>query len=68
MHLTMNSKERERLKAIHRIANNELTIVNAAMSLSISERQMYRILLRHRSKGDAGIIHQQRGKPSRATH
>lgn len=64
MHLTMNSKERERLKVIHRIANNELTIVNAAMSVSISERQMYRILLRHRSKGDAGIIHQQRGKAS----
>jgi len=64
MYLTMNTKERERLKVIHRIANNELSIVNAAMSLSISERQMYRILLRHRSKGDAGLIHKLRGKVS----
>ena len=64
MHLTMNTKERERLKVMHRIANNELTIANAARSLSISERQMYRILLRYHGEGDAGIIHKSRGIPS----
>jgi transposase len=60
----MNSKERERLKVIHRIQNNELTVANAAKSLSISERQVYRLLKRYRASGDAGLIHQQRGKPS----
>ena len=64
MHLTMNTKERERLKVLHRIANNELTIANAARSLSVSERQMYRILLRYHDEGDAGIIHKSRGIPS----
>jgi transposase len=64
MHLTMNTKEREHLKVIHRIENNELTIANGARSLSISERQMYRILSRYRSEGDAGIIHKLRGAPS----
>jgi len=64
MHLTMNTKERERLKVIHRIENNELTIANAARSLSISERQMYRILSRYHGEGDAGIIHKLRGTPS----
>jgi len=29
----MNTKERERLKVVHRIQNNELTVTNAAMSL-----------------------------------
>ena len=64
MHLTMNSKERERLKVIHRITNNELTVANPAKSLSMSERQLYRMLKRYRSVGDAGLIHRQRGKPS----
>jgi transposase len=64
MHLTMNTKERERLKVMHRIENTELTIANAARSLSISERQMYRILSRYHGEGDAGIIHKLRGTPS----
>ena len=64
MHLTMNEKERERLKVIHRIENNELTMANAALSLSLSERQMYRIILRYRRDGDSGIIHKLRGAPS----
>ncbi len=64
MHLTMNTKERERFKAIHRIENNELTIANAARSLSVNKRQIYRILSRYHSEGDAGIIHKLRGKVS----
>ena len=64
MHLTMNTKERERLKVINRIENNELTIANAARSLSISERQFYRIMSRYHKEGDAGIIHKLRGKES----
>ena len=64
MYLTMNTKEREHLEVIHRIENNELTIANAAWSLSISERQMYRILSRYHGEGDGGIIHKLRGTPS----
>ena len=64
MQLTMDTKERERFKVIHRIKNSDLTIANAARSLSICERQMYRILLRYHGEGDAGIIHKLRGTPS----
>jgi len=64
MHLTMNTKERERLKVIHRIEHHELTVANAARSFAMSERQVYRLLKRYRIEGDAGIIHKQRGKPS----
>lgn len=64
MHLTMTSKEREYVKVLTRIKHNELTIANAAQSVQISERQMYRLLARYDSHGDAGIIHRGRGKPS----
>ncbi|KAF0138739.1 MAG: ISTde1 transposase [Stygiobacter sp.] len=64
MHLTMNTKERERLQVLHRIEQKEITITNAAASLSMSERQMYRILSRYRREGDRGITHKSRGKQS----
>jgi len=49
-----------------RIDHNELTIANAAKSIQISERQMYRLLARYRANGDAGIIHRVEENPLRA--
>src|SRR5450830_699439 len=40
------------------------TVAAAAESLQISERQMYRLLSRHKKDGDKGIIHRLRGKTS----
>jgi hypothetical protein len=62
--LTMSQHERERLKIIDRIKRQELTVVVAAESIGISERQMYRILKRYLIQGDAGLIHRLRGKSS----
>ena len=60
----MSQKEIERLKTLTRIKSGELTISNAAESLHISERHMYRILKRYSDGGDVGIIHRSRGRQS----
>jgi hypothetical protein len=42
----------ERVKTItRRIEHNDLTVVEAAGALNISEHQMYRVLARHRTEG-----------------
>jgi len=62
--LTMSTKERQRLQVIGRIHHSDTTVAAAAESLQISERQMYRLLQRHKKDGDKGIIHRLRGKTS----
>jgi transcriptional regulator with GAF, ATPase, and Fis domain len=55
--LTMSTKERQRLQVIDRIHHSDTTVAAAAERLQISERQMYRLLSRHKKDGDKGIIH-----------
>jgi len=63
--LTMSSKERDRLKVIHRLdEDDQLTMALAAEALHLSERQLYRLLKRYRQQGDAGLVHLLRGYPS----
>src|SRR3990172_2318617 len=64
--LTMKRKEAERLKVISRIEHHELTVAEAAESLQVSERQLYRILKQYRTVGEQGVIHRLRGCPSNA--
>jgi transposase len=54
----------ERLKVIARIEHEELTVAEAAESLSLSQRQLYRILKRYRAEGEAGLSHRLRGRKS----
>lgn len=62
--LTMSYQETERLKVISRVEHKELTVVEAAESLSLSERHLYRILHRYRDEGEGGLIHRLRGRAS----
>ena len=62
--LTMSTKERQCLQVIGRIKHKNLKIAEAAEILGITERQMYRLLLQYKSKGDKGLIHGLRGRPS----
>lgn len=64
----MNQKERDRLKVLTQIQQNELTRAFAAESLHLSERQLYRLLNRYREQGDAGLVHRLRGRPSNHAH
>jgi len=64
MTLTMTPKELDRIKIISRITAGTLTIAEGATSLSLSERQLYRILHGYRIGGDAALLHKLRGRPS----
>jgi transposase len=54
----------DRLKVILRHEQNHLTVVEAAESLDLSERHLYRILKRYRTEGEAGLCHRVRGRAS----
>ena len=62
--VTMSYREREQLKVISRIEAGELTVAEAAESIHLTERQMYRLLRRYRQEGDRGLIHRLRGRRS----
>ncbi len=59
--LTMSYKEREKLKVLHRLKKGELTCRDAAETLGISERHLYRLCARYKAEGDEGLIHRLRG-------
>lgn len=60
----MSYREMERLKIITRIEQDDLTVIEGAEALDLSERQMYRILHRYRVTGAEGLIHRLRGRVS----
>lgn len=60
----VRQKELRRLHVIHRVIEGELTQADAARTLSLSERQIRRIVKRIREEGDGGIRHRSRGKES----
>lgn len=62
--LTMNAKERERLRIIYQLQENRLTQSLAAKQLGITERQVRRLLQAYRKNGEKGLISRRRGSPS----
>jgi hypothetical protein len=62
--LTMSRKERERVKIMAGVAEEELTLVAAAGLMGVCYRQSKRIWRRYQAVGDAGLGHRLRGKPS----
>ncbi|UXI04590.1 ISNCY family transposase [Photobacterium sp. TY1-4] len=60
----MNDKEILRLSAIRDVCENRIRRSDAARILSLSIRQVQRLVTRFRQIGAVGIIHQRRGKPS----
>lgn len=60
----MSLKERERLKVLSRVESGGLRLVDAAGILGVSYRTVLRSLKRYREKGDAGLTHLGRGRPS----
>jgi len=62
--LIMSKKEREQLKVFEKLATGEITQVVAAQMLNMSERGIRKKLRRYRKQGDAGLVHQSRGRPS----
>jgi transposase len=62
--LRMSQKELKRLHVIHKVIEGSLTQVQAAEIISLSERQIRRIVKRIEAEGDKGIRHRSRGKGS----
>src|SRR6185436_4649059 len=62
--LTMNNKERQRLKVMTKLNDGSLTQKIAAKQLGISTRQIKRLYKRYTADGDKGVISRQRGSIS----
>jgi hypothetical protein len=60
----MSKNERERMKIMAGVKEQELTLVAAAGLMSVCYRQSKRIWRRYQAEGDAGLVHRLRGKPS----
>src|SRR5579872_4677832 len=63
-HITMNRKEREQLIVFEKIKKKELTRLEAALQLRISERWVRRKYKRFLKNGAAGLVHRSRNKAS----
>lgn len=57
-------KEIKRLKVMSMLEEKLMTRAEAAEKLNVSERQVYRIQKSYREKGEQGLVHGNRGKPS----
>ena len=66
--LEMNRREREVLKVMSLVLNGQRTQVEAARLLKRSTRQVRRIVRQLQAKGDGGVIHGLRGRPSNHAH
>src|SRR5512140_691210 len=60
---TLTMRDEKRLDVIQRVYRSELTVVQAAQTLGISERQCYRIKARVKKSGAKGVVHGNRGRP-----
>jgi transposase len=60
---TLTMKEEKRLEVIQRVFRGELTVVEAALVLGVSERQCYRVKARVTKSGAKGIVHGNWGRP-----
>lgn len=62
--IALSQRERDRLKVLHEVKQEHLTQVEAARRLKLTDRHVRRLLLRLRERGDGGIVHRLRGRPS----
>ena len=62
--LTMSNREIDRLGIINNVIAGKLTWNEAGAQLALCDRQIGRLCKKVRKKGNAGIIHGLRGKPS----
>jgi len=62
---TLTMQDEKRLEIIQRVFRGELTVVEAALVLGVSDRQCYRIKGRVSEQGAKGVVHGNRGRPSK---
>lgn len=60
---TLTMKDEKRLDVIQRVYRSEITVVEAARVMGVSERQCYRVKARVGKAGAKGVVHGNRGRP-----
>ena len=63
--LVMSQRERSRLVMMSRVREKAMTIKEASEVMGVSYRQNQRIYKRYTEEGDKGLIHRNRGQPSK---
>ena len=59
----MSGKERKRMVVLAEVKRGKLSVAAAGRLLGVCYRQAKRIWRRFKKKGDAGLVHRNRGKP-----
>ena len=62
--LMMSQRDRDRVRIIQQVSEGRLSQVDAAEQLGLTARHVRRLVKRLVRRGDGGLIHQSRGKPS----
>lgn len=60
----LSREDRDRLKVLHEVRRGHITQAEAGKQLRLSERWVRKLLARIGQRGDAGVIHRLRGRPS----
>ena len=64
--ITLTMQDEKRLEIIQRVYRKELTVIEAALVLGLSERQCYRVKARVGKAGAKGVVHGNRGRVCKA--
>src|SRR5882724_11027574 len=62
--IALSQRERDRLRVLHEIRQKQITQMEAARRLKISDRHLRRLLVELGKRGDRAVIHGLRGRPS----
>jgi hypothetical protein len=64
----MSDREFRRAEVLRRVLKSDLSLVDAAVLLDMSYRQVQRLLTRMRERGRKGLVHGNLGRPSNRSH
>jgi len=62
--IALSQRDRDRLRVLHEVQQKLLTQVAAAERLKVTDRQVRRMLLALKKRGDSAVVHGLRGRPS----
>jgi transposase len=60
--LTLRSREQTRIDVLSRVLSRDVSVAEAAEVLSLSQRQVWRLLAALRARGVKGVVHGNRGR------
>lgn len=61
--MVLKAKDEQRIEVLIRVEAGHLSVVEAAGLLTVSERQVRRLLVSYRLQGPRGVVHGNRGRP-----